>query len=407
MGKTVILGAGASGRAAARLAEKLGMTPVVLTDDTFTADGTDWGELVVASPGVPPKSPMYRAAKASGVPMISEMEFGARHFAGRIVAITGTDGKTTTTELVTALLTAAGENARPAGNIGVPLSVLAADDFAGIAVVEVSSFQLELVDGFAPEAAAILNISMDHRDRYPGGEAEYRAVKFRIFDHVPPAGRVFGRTMPELTPEPHVLLMDGAFWVNGKLLVRTDELALKGEHNLENVGVALELASRVLPEERLFAPETVAALKEFRSGPHRIETVLERDGVRYVNDSKATNPHAVIASMRALSPEGKVRFRMLMGGLDKGMDFSMLAPFCGEIAGAYLFGACREKIKSALAGVPCTDFGTDFEAAVRAACRDARPGEIVLLAPGCASMDMFRDYRERGDRFRDCVLREV
>lgn len=407
MGKTVILGAGASGRAAARLAEKLGMTPVVLTDDTFTADGMDWGELVVASPGVPPKSPMYRAAKASGVPMISEMEFGARHFSGRIVAITGTDGKTTTTELVTALLTAAGENARPAGNIGVPLSVLAADDFAGIAVVEVSSFQLELVDGFAPEAAAILNISMDHRDRYPGGEAEYRAVKFRIFDHVPAAGRVFGRTMPELTPKPNVLLMDGAFWVNGKLLVRTDELALKGEHNFENVGVALELASRVLPEARLFAPETVAALKGFRSGPHRIETVLERNGIRYVNDSKATNPHAVAASIRALSPEGKIRFRMLMGGLDKGMDFSMLVPFCGEIAGAYLFGACREKIRTALGGVPCMDFGTDFEAAIRAACRDARPGEIVLLAPGCASMDMFRDYRERGDRFRDCVLREV
>ena len=405
-GKAVILGAGASGRAAVRLAEKLGMTPVVLTDETFS-DGTDWGELIVASPGVPPSSPMYCAAKASGVPMIGEMEFAARHFAGRVIAMTGTDGKTTTTELVTALLSAAGEDARPAGNIGVPLSVLAAEDFSGIAVVEASSFQLELVDTFAPEAAAILNISMDHRDRYPGGEDEYRAVKYRIFAHVPASGRVFGRSMPELTPEPRVLLMDGAFYVNGKLLTRTDDLALRGEHNLENVGVALELASRVLSEARLFAPETVAALNGFRSGPHRIETVLEKNGIRYVNDSKATNPHAVAASMRALSPDGKTRFRMLMGGLVKGMDFAMLEPFCAEMAGAYLFGAGRERIRQALPGVPCRDFGTDFEAAVRAACQDARPGEVVLLAPGCASMDMFRDYKERGDRFRDCVLKEV
>lgn len=406
MKKLSILGAGVSGRAAETLAVKQGYAPVIFTDDTFSS-GADFGELCVVSPGVPPSSPMYQAAKASGVSMISEMEFGFRYFAGKMLAITGTDGKTTTTELTVALLAAAGKNVRPAGNIGVPLSVLAAGDFDGIAVVEVSSFQLELVKDFAPEAAAILNVSMDHRDRYPGGEEEYRAVKYRIFDHVPPEGRIFGRSMPELSPESRVLLMDGVFYADGREVVRGADLALIGDHNLENVGVALELVRRVLTDEEMFSPEVRNVLHTFRSGPHRLELVCEKNGIRYVNDSKATNPHAVLAAMHALAPEGRGRFRILMGGLAKGMDFGMLETVKKEIAGAYLFGASRKELAGVLAGVPCFDFGVDFEAAIRAACKDAEAGEIVLLAPGCASMDMFRNYQERGDRFRDCVLQEV
>ncbi len=403
MERITILGAGASGRAAAALAEKLQLRFEILTDEIFS-ESFSWGDVIVASPGVPPWSPMYQAAKASGQPMWSELEFGARYFKGRIVAITGTDGKTTTTELLTSLLNAAGAEARFAGNIGVPLSSLAAEDFTGIAVVEVSSFQLELADSFAPEAAAILNISMDHRDRYPGGEDEYRAVKYRIMKHVPESGRVFGRSMKDLTPEAHILWMENAFYADGIPLADYADLKLKGEHNIENIGAALELAYRMLPEKTFFGPELKAALKNFSSGPHRVETVCVRRGIRYVDDSKATNPHAVLASMRALSPDGGTRFRMLMGGLAKGMDFEMLAAVKNEMAGVYLFGACREQLKAVLSGVPCQDFGTDFEAAVRAACRDARPGETVLLAPGCASMDMFKNYEERGNRFRDCVL---
>ncbi len=406
MKKLSILGAGISGRSAETLAKKQGYEPVIYTDSTFAADA-DFGELCVVSPGVPPSSPMYQAAAASGVPMISEMAFGARYFAGRMLAITGTDGKTTTTELTVALLEAVGESVRPAGNIGVPLSVLAADDFAGIAVVEVSSFQLELIENFVPAAAAILNVSMDHRDRYPGGEDEYRAVKYRIFNDVPEDGRVFGRSMPELTPVPRVLLMDGTFYVDGREVIRTADLALQGEHNWENVGVALELIRRILPDEKMFSAEVQTVLRTFRSGPHRLELVCEKNGIRYVNDSKATNPHAVVAAMRALAPDGKGRFRMLMGGLAKGMDFEMISAEKPQIAGAYLFGECRAQLAAALAGVPCVDTGVDFEAAIRAACRDAVQGEVVLLAPGCASMDMFKDYRERGDRFRDCVLSEV
>ena len=406
MKKLSILGAGISGRAAEALAVKQGYAPVIFTDNNLP-DGADFGELCVVSPGVPPASPMYQAAKASGVTMISEMEFGFRHFSGKMLAITGTDGKTTTTELTVALLEAAGKSVRPAGNIGVPLSVLAAEGFAGIAVVEVSSFQLELVKDFAPEAAVILNVSMDHRDRYPGGEEEYRAVKYRIFDHVPPEGRIFGRSMPELSPFSRVLLMDGVFYADGREVIRAGELSLSGEHNLENVGAALELIRRVLADEEMFSAGVRSALQKFRSGPHRQELVCEKNGIRYVNDSKATNPHAVVAAMQALAPEGRGRFRMLMGGLGKGMDFSMLEPMKKQMAGAYLFGASREEIAGVLAGVSCQDFGTDFEAAVRAAVRAAEPGDVVLLAPGCASMDMFKDYRERGDRYRDCVVREV
>ncbi|MBR2641549.1 MAG: hypothetical protein IKD46_00325 [Lentisphaeria bacterium] len=406
MKKISILGAGISGRSAAGLAEKQGFTPVIYTDDTFP-EKAEWGELCVVSPGVPPVSPMYRAAAASGIPMISEMAFGARYFPGKMLAITGTDGKTTTTELTVALLRAAGLAARPAGNIGVPLSVLATDDFCGIAVVEVSSFQLELIQDFAPAAAAILNISMDHRDRYPGGEEEYREVKYRIFGQVPPEGRIFGRSMPELTPCPRVLLMDGVFYVDGREMIRTDALALQGEHNWENVGAALELIRRVLTDEEMFSPAVREVLRTFRSGPHRLELVCEKNGIRYINDSKATNPHAVAAAIRALAPDGKKRFRILMGGLAKGMDFEMLGPVKNQIAGAYLFGDCRAQLAELFTGLPCRDFGVDFEAAICAACKDAQPGEVVLLAPGCASMDMFKDYRERGDRFRDCVLKEV
>lgn len=406
MKKISILGAGISGKAAEQLARKQGFEPFVYTDDSFSP-AADFGSLCVVSPGVPPASPMYQAARHAGVTMISELAFGARYFAGRMLAVTGTDGKTTTTELTVALLLAAGENARPAGNIGVPLSLLAAEDFAGIAVVEVSSFQLELADGFAPEAAAILNVSMDHRDRYPGGEEEYRAVKYRIFDHVPASGRIFGRSMPELTADPRILLLDGVFYADGRELIRVDRLALQGEHNLENIGVALELVRRVLGDEKMFSPEVREALASFRSGPHRLELVCEKNGIRYINDSKATNPHAAAAAVKALNPEGKKRLRILMGGLAKGMDFGMLKPLKDQIAGAYLFGACRKDLAAVLEGVPCQDFGVDYEAAIRAAIRDAVPGEVVLLAPGCASMDMFKDYRERGDRFRDCVLKEV
>lgn len=406
MKKISILGAGISGRSAAGLAEKQGFEPVIYTDDTFP-EKAEWGELCVVSPGVPPVSPMYQAAAASGIPMISEMAFGARYFPGKMLAITGTDGKTTTTELTVALLRAAGLAARPAGNIGVPLSVLAMDDFTGIAVVEVSSFQLELIQDFAPEAAAILNISMDHRDRYPGGEEEYREVKYRIFDQVPPEGRIFGCSMPELTPFPRVLLMDGVFYVDGREMIRTDALALQGAHNWENVGAALELIRRVLTDEEMFSPAVREVLRTFRSGPHRLELVCEKNGIRYINDSKATNPHAVAAAIRALAPDGKGRFRILMGGLAKGMDFEMLDAVKNQIAGAYLFGDCRVQLAELFAGLPCRDFGVDFEAAICAACKDAQPGEVVLLAPGCASMDMFKDYRERGDRFRDCVLKEV
>ena len=406
MKKITILGAGVSGQAAAALAKKEGLDFKILTDSDFEG-WINWGDLIVASPGVPPKSPMYQAARESGVPMTGELAFGARFFRGRMAAVTGTDGKTTTTELLTSLLAAGGEAVRPAGNIGVPLSQLAADGFAGIAAVEVSSFQLELADNFAPEAAAILNISMDHRDRYPGGEEEYRSVKYRIFRRVPEKGRIFGRSMDELTPEPRTLFMDGTFFVDGLPLVKADELALQGEHNRENICVALELAVRMLPGGKIFAPEVVSALKGFAAGPHRIETVLEKNGICYVDDSKATNPHAVVSCVRTLSARGVKRFRMLMGGLDKGMDFEMLSEVRNLFAGVYLFGACRERLKQSLTGVPCLDFGTDFEAAVRQACRDALPGEAVLLAPGCASMDMFRNYEERGERFRDCVLAEL
>lgn len=408
----VILGRGASGRAAHRLANLLGHSAKLAADgdeldfDKLCAEA----DLIVSSPGMKPASPLRRAAEASGRELIGEMEFGFRHFPGKILAITGTDGKTTTTELTVRLLRAAGVDAVEAGNIGVPLADIAADLIERklapgvLPVVETSSFQLEDVLSFAPFAAILLNIGSDHLDRYHGSRSEYEAVKRRIFRLVPPENRIFGRSMKEPAALERVEVREGfQIYLDGNFLIDFAELKIRGEHNLENVVAALELIRRVLAPEVFSRPEFLAALRDFSTGRHRIEPVGEFGGVRIVNDSKATNPHAASAALRLLAPE-TTGFHLLLGGLDKGMDFSELGDFAPVIRRAYLFGECRAKITATLAGkIDCVDFGTDFEAAIDAAMAAARPGETVLLAPGCASMDMFKNYQERGDRFVDRV----
>ena len=417
--KTGIIGRGVSGLAAARLAQAAGHKIDFFEDSpgsTERPSSTIFAgfDVLVVSPGVPPLSQVYQAALASGVELISEMEFGARHFDGPMLAITGTNGKTTTTELTVHLLQALGVDARPAGNIGFPLSDICADILEGgtakglLPVIEVSSFQLECCFKFKPFAAVLLNITSDHLNRYHDSMAEYAATKFNIFDRVPVERRVGGLSLCETSEFKlpvcagnKINVSGGDLLHGGKLIVRHQETQLRGPHNLENLVASLELVRIYLGSYALFSPVLKNAICEFAPGRHRLEQVAEHSGVVFINDSKATNPASVIAALQTVSAQGRKNVNIILGGLDKDMDFSSLREVSGFIKKGFIIGQCRQKIFGALSGsLPCELFDT-FKAAVTAAAGNSVRGDIVLLSPACASMDMFKDYKDRGDQFRE------
>ena len=401
MKKALILGGGVSGKAAALLAEKQGFEPEILNDGE-NAVFPDDADLIICSPGVHPlRSELYKKASASGIEFIGEMEYGFRNFKGRVAAITGTNGKTTTTELTVFLLQKAGVDAVAAGNIGVPLSEIAAqENQPAVAIVEVSSFQLELIDTFAPEAAVLLNLESDHEDRYSKGFEEYCAVKKKIFDRVPEENRIWGLSFPEASRR--VTFEEDELCLDGKVLLNVADTALLAAHNRENLAAAVELFMRLAPEKKDILPE---AVKEFRCGKHRIEFFYHSQGRRFYDDSKGTNPAAVAAAVKAVP--GKIV--LLAGGLDKGMDFSVLSTVADRLRMAVLYGQCREPIAKVLraANVPLWDAGTDFEYAVDTAIHAAHNEDTVLLSPGCASMDMFKNYQERGEKFKEIVRKKI
>ncbi len=423
MKRCLILGGGVSGRAAFRLAALAGYTPEIVSD----GDGRNPelcmkdASLIVVSPGVKPaSSALYQAAseraRSGQCEFISELEFGFRHLPSpeRLLAITGTNGKTTTTELTVSLLKSLGIPAVPAGNIGIPLADVAADLLEkklppdSLPVVEVSSFQLERVERFAPAAAVLLNLESDHIDRYPGGFEEYSRVKRNIFRSVPADGRISGLSMQSPDFSPRVVFQEDSLMLDGKFLLDVSLTKLNARHNRENLAAALELILRVVPSEKLFQENFRDAVKSFQPGGHRMETVEEYAGITCINDSKATNPAAVLAALRSLPDSGRSNVILLLGGLDKGMDFSPFATIAAQVKFAVLFGECRHKIAAALpAGIAQRDCGNDFECAVRHAVRAACSGDIVLLSPGCASMDMFKNYEERGNLFAALAQRFI
>lgn len=415
MEKILVIGHGVSGRAALRLAKTLSFNAIAVSDAEFDGknpnqwfDGVD---LVVVSPGVGAASPLLQEAVRRKLRIESELQFGADHFAGRIFAVTGTNGKTTTVELTTHLLQKLGVPARYAGNIGVPLSELAAadrlagqaNDAAAVAVVEVSSFQLEYTPRLRAEAAVILNVESDHLDRYPGGMAEYRRIKERIFTGVPPADRLYGMSMPEARNNAaHFTITNDILYGAGQPILALPETALNAPHNRENLLAALELTMRAL--NRMPDPAALTdAIRSFHPGDHRLAEVAVIHGVRYINDSKATNPAAVLAALRALEPIPQGNILLLAGGLDKDMDFTALAEGVPWLKMAALFGACRKAIMAALEGkVPTVECASLAEA-LQQAQGQARPNDIVLLSPAAASMDMFKDYKGRGETFARLV----
>jgi UDP-N-acetylmuramoylalanine--D-glutamate ligase len=352
---------------------------------------------LVKSPGVPHSAAVVEAARAEGVAIVGELELAWRLLPNEFVAVTGTNGKTTTTELIGHIHRTAGLPVAVAGNVGTAVSslVVGGELAPGATVVcEASSFQLEDTTAFAPEAAVLLNIAPDHLDRH-GTLAAYREAKLSVFRHQgPDAIAVVPAELDVDVPGSAREVRFGA----GPEAEIAREIRLPGSHNLQNA-----MAAAAVTLARGVDPEAVReGLRTFPGVPHRLEAIAERDGVAYVNDSKATNVASAIVALRSY-PAGTVH--LIAGGVTKGQDFAPLSPVVAErCRSVELIGEGAGEIAAALApsGVSLHDAG-DLEHALAAARAVARPGDVVLLSPACASFDQHRDFEARGDHFRALV----
>jgi len=372
--KILMYGAARSGRAvtgrltdAVLVDEKLGNE-----DDLSLLEGID---VLVKSPGVPGDRPLVVAARERGIPVWSEVELGYRRLAPagtKLVGVTGTNGKSTTTALLGAIFAAAGRDVAVAGNIGVALTSIERADWV---VCELSSFQLEDVHELACDVAVLLNLEPDHLDRYSSFD-EYRDAKLRIFE----------RARAKVVPRG--LGLDGIeFSADDPLPV---EPLIRGAHNRENAAAATAAARAAGIDDDAIAE----ALRTFPGIPHRLELVAEHDGIRYVNDSKATN---VAAALRGLAAYAGEAVHLILGGSPKGEDFSPLAAAIGpNVRSVHLIGAEGPRIGEVVAG----DVDGTLAAAVQHAEEWAEPGDVILLSPACASYDQFADFEERGNAFR-------
>jgi UDP-N-acetylmuramoylalanine--D-glutamate ligase len=381
-------------------------------DVRLNADGLDLlprAQTVVKSPGVPQQAPVIVSARERGLEIVGELELAWRLIPNEFVAVTGTNGKTTTVELLGAMYREAGLPVDVAGNVGTPLASLAgAIDPAATVVCEASSFQLEDSTEFAPECAVLLNVSEDHLDRH-GSFDDYVAAKLRVFqnqseddvailesDFAGQPGRAstirFGGADSDLAER------EGELWWEGVRMMPTSEVRLRGRHNLENA-MAASAAALARGVERQAVCD---ALRSFAGVPHRLEEVAERDGVLFVNDSKATNVASARVGIEAF--DGGVH--LIAGGSLKGGGFAGLREaVASRCRASYLIGEAAEQLEADLkATVPLHRCGT-LERALEAAAGAARPGETVLLSPACASYDQFKNFEERGDRFRELARR--
>jgi UDP-N-acetylmuramoylalanine--D-glutamate ligase len=435
--KVMVLGAARTGIATARFLAERG-TEVLVTDRRSEMELADemkalggpsirfllggeepaWLEgvaLLIPSPGVPRENPLLREAGGRGIEILSEVELAARFIRAPLIAITGTNGKSTTTALVGEMLKAGGLNVFVGGNIGAPLIGFAGGDWDW-GVVEISSFQLEWVEKFRPRIAALLNLTEDHLDRYPDFHA-YCAAKERIFSAQdendvavlnrddPLVWKIRERIRARAVSFGWTPVDEGVYATREEVIWRSAgqeerftlaRAQIQGVHNVENLMAATAAAKA--------AGVPAAAIQKVIDGfaglEHRLEFVREKNGVRYFNDSKGTNVGAVVKSLAGFSTP----VLLLAGGVDKGGDY---APLANEIKRTVkkliLFGAAKEKIRAALGHLTETVVVQDLAAAVRDADQSSRPGDVVLLSPACSSFDMFRDYTERGRQFKALV----
>jgi UDP-N-acetylmuramoylalanine--D-glutamate ligase len=363
---------------------------------------------LIKSPGVPAQAPPIAAARERGITVIGELELAWRLIPNAFIAVTGTNGKTTTTELIGHVHREAGIPYAVAGNVGTAVASLAGAVGAdAVVVAECSSFQLEDTESFAPEAAVLLNVEEDHLDRHGTLEA-YREAKLRAFTAqgpgdvavappdlvaaLPGAARriVFGEGA-DLDER------DGALRWRGERLLGVDELALRGPHNAQNAMAA----AAVCLARGVDAEAVRAGLRTFPGVPHRLEEVVQRDGVLYVNDSKATNVASTLVALRSFDAP----IHLIAGGRAKGSGFAPLhEPVAAHCAAVYLIGEATDALDAALggAGVPVRRCG-ELERALAGARAAARPGEVVLLSPACTSYDQYPDFEARGEHFRSLV----
>lgn len=441
--RVLVYGLGLSGRAAARLLLARGIAVLAVDDKAVEVNGDLTGKIellpgggfqdlpaggdtvdaVVVSPGVPLDRPILEDARRRGVPVIAEVELAFPLLDGPVVAITGSNGKSTTTAMTGEMVRAAGLPVEVCGNIGEPLADKVDGPPGRVFVVEMSSFQIEGIETFKPKAAALLNLSEDHLDRY-GTMAAYGAAKKRLFRDMDPDGvavlnaddpetvevetRARRRFFSRLRP-----VTDGC-WADteGRVvevspagadteLFHASDVPLAGVQNLENAMAAALLARAVGVE-----PEAIrTALRGFRGLPHRLQKVGEKGGVFFYDDSKGTNPGATLKAIEGFA-DGTVH--LILGGRNKDADLAVLTPMVRRKARrAYLIGEAAAEFEQALGGAVPYEMAGTLEQAVRSAAAQARPGEAVVLSPACASFDQFRNFVHRGQVFQELVRNVV
>jgi UDP-N-acetylmuramoylalanine--D-glutamate ligase len=429
-GPHLVVGLARSGQAAAALLHARG-EEVIAVDaapaDRLRADlpdgvevhaGTDGVALlervrsVVKSPGVPSDAPVVAAARERGIPVLGELELAWRCVPNAVIAVTGTNGKTTTVELLGHIHRECGIPVAVVGNVGTAYGSLALDPHLGargVVVCEASSFQLEDTVDFAPEAAVLLNLDSDHLDRHGSLDAYHRA-KLKVFanqgnDDVAVAPEELDPPVDDLggcarrvcfgdSPEAELSLRAGTLWWDGEPLLRADELALRGPHNVRNAMAAAAVALA----RGLDVDAVRAALRTFAGVPHRLEEVAVRDGITYVNDSKATNVAAALVALASF----EVPVHAILGGRGKGESYAPLREaVAAHCAGVYLVGEEAAPLAEALDGAAPIVRAGALEHAVAAARAAASPGDVVLLAPACASYDQFENFEVRGEAFRE------
>jgi len=373
-------------------------------------------DLVVPSPGVPQENALLKEAAQRRIPVLSEIELAYRFFRAPLVAITGTNGKSTTTTLVGEMFKASGQRVFVGGNLGAPFICAVAGDWEW-GVVEVSSFQLEWVEEFRPRVAVLLNLTEDHLDRYPSYQA-YCAAKERIFAAQtaadvaiinrddPLVWALRGRLRSRVVSFGFAEINNGVFatadeivWRDGASEERFPlrHVKIQGVHNKENMMAAVAVAkSAGIRREAI-----QQTLEAFPGLEHRLEFVREKNGVRYYNDSKGTNVGAVVKSLAGFSTP----VLLLAGGVDKGGDYGVLRDGIQQkVRRLILFGAAKQIIAGALGDLTETVIVNDIQSAVRDAAAHAQPGDVVLLSPACSSFDQFQNYAERGKIFKNLVL---
>lgn len=377
-------------------------------------------ELMIISPGVPTNSEIIQKAKAKNIQVISEIEFASMFCSGKMIAITGTNGKTTTTSLVSHLLTTAGIKNYVAGNIGNAFSKIA-DNIGsdGFAVLEVSSFQLDLIEKFKPFISAILNITPDHLNRYDNSVTKYAKSKQRIYENQteedfliinndsellinnlnPAASKIIRFSTKEQ-------LADGCSLFNDKIIFRKNskelfscnvsDISIKGEHNIQNAMCAV-IVGQVLSIDNQSIEK---ALSTFKGVEHRIEFIRTINGVSYFNDSKATNVDSVVVALKSFENP----ILLILGGQDKGNDYSLIEELVKKrVKKIYAVGESAQKVYDYFNKIVSTQICSDFQEIVNLTKNDAKENDVVLLSPACASFDMFNNYEHRGKVFKEIV----